>query len=114
MGDVARRAVETLALFTHRVTSRCISLVIRAAPAGEPLALILIDLPFPRQDGTQRLQQPAQAWPGVPVIALSSTFLPHVAAQGEVARQLGAAAVLPAPVAQGTLRAAVARLIRTR
>ena len=65
----------------------------RHAVAGEPIALILTDLPFPRQDGATRLRQLAQSWPDVPVLALSSTFLPGVAAQGEVARQLGAAAV---------------------
>jgi CheY-like chemotaxis protein len=86
----------------------------RRAVAGEPIALILADLPFPRQDGAARLRQLAQAWPGVPVLALSSTFLPGVAAQGEVARQLGAAAVLAAPVARDTLRHAVAQLLPPR
>ena len=84
----------------------------RRAVAGEPIALILADLPFPRQDGAARLRQLAQSWPGVPVLALSSTFLPGVAAQGEVARQLGAAAVLAAPVARETLRHAVAQLLQ--
>jgi CheY-like chemotaxis protein len=84
----------------------------RDAVAGEPIALILTDLPFPRQDGATRLRQLAQSWPGVPVLALSSTFLPGVAAQGEVARQLGAAAVLAAPVARDTLRHAVAQLLQ--
>ena len=86
----------------------------RHAVAGESIALILTDLPFPRQDGAARLRQLAQSWPGVPVLALSSTFLPGVAAQGEVARQLGAAAVLAAPVARDTLRHAVARLLLPR
>jgi len=86
----------------------------REAAAGEPIALILTDLPFPRQDGAARLRQLAHSWPGVPVLALSSTFLPGVAAQGEVARQLGAAAVLAAPVARETLRHAVAQLLLPR
>ncbi|MES2959568.1 MAG: hypothetical protein V4792_15360 [Pseudomonadota bacterium] len=83
----------------------------REACTGEALALILIELPFPRQDGAQQLQRLAAAWPGVPVVALSPTFLPGVSPHGEVARQLGAAAVLAAPVSRVTLCAAVASLL---
>lgn len=86
----------------------------RHAVAGEPIALILTDVPFPRQDGAVRLRQLAQSWPGVPVLALSSTFLPGVAQRGDVARQLGAAAVLAAPVTRDTLRHAVAQLLQQR
>jgi CheY-like chemotaxis protein len=100
----------TASLFAEWLTRDGLRVQRHAAP-HDPLALIVVDLPFPRQDGAQRLRQLAQAWPGVPVIALSSTFLPHVAVQGELARQLGASAVLPAPVAQGTLRATVASLL---
>jgi len=84
----------------------------RDADADEDVALVLIDVPFPRQDGATRLRRLAQVWPGVPVLVLSSTFLPSVAAQGEVARQLGAAAALAAPVARDALRDAVARLLQ--
>ena len=83
----------------------------REARDGESVALILLELAFPRRDGAQRLQRLAATWPGVPVLVLSPTFLPGVSAQGEVARQLGAAAVLAAPVARDTLRAAVAGLL---
>ena len=71
----------------------------REARAGQTIALILIDLPFPRRDGAACLRLLAQQWPGVPVLVLSSTFFAGVATQGEVASQLGAAAVLAAPVA---------------
>jgi CheY-like chemotaxis protein len=81
-----------------------------AARPQPPVALILIDLAYPRQGGRERLAQLQRDWPGVPVIVLSPTLLPGVAPQGEVARQLGAAAVLPAPVSAEALRAAVARL----
>jgi CheY-like chemotaxis protein len=74
------------------------------------VGLIVTELAFPRQGGSQRLQQLHAAWPGVPVIVLSPTFHTGVAPQGEVARALGAAAVLPAPVSRETLRAAVARV----
>lgn len=79
--------------------------------AEPPAVLIVIELPFPRQGGRERLQQLQRAWPGVPVIVLSPTLLPGVLPQGDVARQLGAAAVLPAPVSRQALRAAVARLL---
>jgi CheY-like chemotaxis protein len=101
---------EMAALFDEWLTRDRLR-VLRQADADERLSLILIDLPFPRQDGAPRLRQLAQAWPGVPVLVLSSTFLPGVAAQGDVAHQLGAAAVLASPVARDTLRAAVAKLL---
>lgn len=76
-----------------------------------PAALILIELPYPRQGGQQRLRELARAWPGVPLVVLSPTLLPGVTPQGDVARQLGAAAVLPAPVSRQALRAAVAQVL---
>jgi DNA-binding response OmpR family regulator len=86
--------------------------VLRDAAANERIGLIVIDLPFPRHDGAQRVRELAQHWPGVPVLALSSAFFAGVAVQGDVARQLGATAVLAAPVARNTLRAAVAELLQ--
>jgi DNA-binding response OmpR family regulator len=83
----------------------------RSAAAGEAVALILVDIPFPRQDGAARLRRLGAAWPGVPLLVLSPTFLPGVVADGEVARQLGAAAALATPVACDTLRSTVARLL---
>lgn len=81
------------------------------APAGA-VGLIVIELAYPRQGGRQRLAQLQRQWPGVPVVALSPTFLVGVSPSGEVARQLGAAAVLPAPVSRETLRATVNGLLR--
>lgn len=80
----------------------------RADPAA---TLILIELPFPRQGGRERLARLAEAWPGVPVIVLSPTFLPGVPPQGEVARQLGAAAVLPSPLSRQRLCGTIVRLL---
>lgn len=81
------------------------------AQAGN-VGLIVIELAFPRQGGRQRLEQLHRLWPGVPVVVLSPTFLGGVSPSGEVARQLGAAAVLPAPVSRETLRATVNGLLR--
>ena len=76
--------------------------------------LIVVDIPFPRQGASPALQQLARARPGTPILALSSTFFTGVAAGGEVARQLGVAAVLAAPVGREAWLAAVARLLEPR
>ncbi len=104
----------TAALFAEWLAAEGLRADSDASAAEPPAALILIELPFPRQGGQQRLRELARAWPGVPVIVLSPTLLPGVAAQGGVARQLGATAVLAAPVARDTLRAAVAQALQRR
>lgn len=76
-----------------------------------PAALILIDLPFPRQGGRERLTRLSDTWSGVPVVALSSTLLPHVPPRGEVANALGAAAVLPSPLSRDLLCDTIASLV---
>jgi DNA-binding response OmpR family regulator len=75
------------------------------------VGLIVLELAFPRQGGGERLQRLREAWPGVPVIVLSPTLLPGVQPQGEAARRLGAAALLPAPASRSALLAAVARVL---
>lgn len=69
--------------------------------------LLLVDLPFPRQGASPRLQALGRAHPGTPVLALSPTLLPGVPPRGDVARQLGVAAVLSMPVTREGLLAAV-------
>jgi len=81
------------------------------APAGG-VHLIVTALAFPRQGGRQRLEALRRQWPGVAILVLSPTFLVGVLPQGEVARQLGVTAVLPAPVTRETLRATVNGLLR--
>lgn len=76
--------------------------------------LLVIDIAFPRRGPTPRLQALALAWPGTPILALSATFFAGVAARGEVARRLGAAAVLATPVAREDWLAAVQRLLERR
>lgn len=76
--------------------------------------LIAVDLPFPRQRGAARVQQLVEARPGTPLLALSPTFFAGVAARGEVARQLGVAAVLATPVGRVDWLAAVGRLLGPR
>lgn len=75
------------------------------------VGLVVTALAFPRQGGSQHLAQLHRARPGVPVIVLSPTLHAGVPPQGETARQLGAAAVLPTPVSRAALLAAVDRLM---
>lgn len=78
------------------------------APAGG-WQVVVVEVPFPR-DGLAGLRQVGARHPGVPVLALSATFLPHVARSGETARALGVAGVLPKPLQREALVAAVRRL----
>jgi CheY-like chemotaxis protein len=78
-----------------------------ALPPPRRVDLLLVDVPFPRQGASRRLQQLAGTHPGTPVLALSSTLFAGVAPRGDVARHLGVAAVLPMPVTRDGLLAAV-------
>lgn len=78
-------------------------------PPAAGWSVLVVELPFPRA-GLPALQQVAARHPGVPVLLLSATFLPHVARSGETARGLGVAAVCPKPLQREALVAAVRRL----
>lgn len=84
-----------------------------APPPPLRVDLLLVDLPFPRQGASPRLQQLADAHPGTPVLALSPTLFAGVAPRGDVARALGVAAVLPIPVTRDGLLAAVRGVLET-
>jgi CheY-like chemotaxis protein len=75
--------------------------------------LILVDLPFPRQDGHQMVKSLAREHPGTPIIALSSTFLPGIEACGAVARELGVAGALPKPLTREALTACVGKALQS-
>jgi CheY-like chemotaxis protein len=102
----------TAALFDEwlRLDGLCVRLDAHDC-ARQGVALILTELSFPRAGGERQLQGLRLAWPGVPIVVLSPTFLPGAAANGDVARQLGAAAVLAAPVSRDNLRGTVARAL---
>ena len=69
--------------------------------------LILADVAFPRQGGSQVLKRLGADYPGIPVLALSSNFFARIEGSGAVARALGVAGVLPKPLAREALVAAV-------
>lgn len=74
---------------------------LRLHPGNDgPVALILIELAFPKSRDRQRLEALAEVWPGAPIVALSPTFRSGLPAQGDVAHQLGATAVLATPLSR--------------
>lgn len=73
--------------------------------------LIVVDIPSPRQGGTEGLKAIAAAHPRTPILALSSSFFPGVGTTGAVARALGVAGVLAKPVTRAGLLDAVRRLL---
>ena len=83
----------------------------KAARPDARFDLIVVDVPFPRQGGLERLRHIAAEHPATPIVALSSTFFAGIGPNGAVARTLGVAAVLPKPVKREALLAAVENLI---
>jgi len=81
--------------------------------AQEGYDVIVVDLPFPRQGGLDRLKDLTREHPGTPIVALSGNFLPGVCASGSVARELGVASVLPKPVTRDALITAVRQAVKT-
>jgi CheY-like chemotaxis protein len=75
--------------------------------------LALVDVPFPRQ-GLAQLERVAQAHPGTPIVAMSSTFFASVECTGAVARMLGVAGVLPKPLRREALTSALRTLLSGR
>lgn len=78
---------------------------------GRPCDLLLVELAYPRRDAAGPLQRLAADYPGLPVVALSPTFLAGVEAGHSAARALGVAAVLPLPVSRQVLLAAVCNVL---
>jgi CheY-like chemotaxis protein len=81
------------------------------AAHGTHFDLVVVDVPFPRQGESNPLRRVADAHPGTPVLALSSTFFAGIDTHGAVARALGVAGVLAKPVAREALVSAVRQLL---
>jgi len=73
-------------------------------------SLIVADVPFPRSDAAS-LQALRARHAGVPILAMSATFLPGVERSGEAARGLGVSCVLAKPLGRDMLVGAVLHLI---
>lgn len=83
-----------------------------AAGTDERADIVIVDVPFPRQSGAAVLKRVVDRNPGVPVLALSSSFFPEVDASGTVARAMGVAGVLPKPLTRHALVTVVDRLLQ--
>ncbi len=89
-------------------------LVPEPAGRGAPMPgcdLAIVDLPFAREGGDERVRQIAREQPGTPIVALSAAFFPGVATCGSVARALGVNCVLAKPATRQALTQAVRRLL---
>ena len=75
-----------------------------------PPAMLVVDVPFPRES-LGLLRMLTARYPGVPVLALSATFLPSVEERGEASRALGVEGVMPKPLRREALVGAVRRLL---
>lgn len=80
--------------------------------AVENVAMIIVDLPFLRHEMTEAVRKITLQYPGVPVVALSSTFFPGITSHGTVAQSLGVSAVIAKPVKRDAFIEAVTRLLQ--
>src|SRR5690606_20232267 len=71
--------------------------VIRDGPP-QSCELVLVDIAYPREHGSEVLERIGREHPDTPILALSSGFFSSVACSGECAARLGASAVLAKPV----------------
>lgn len=104
----------TALLFTEWLDAAGLAADTDSARTEPPVALALLELPFPRRDidlQRTRLAHRARAWPNAPLVVLSPTLLPGVAPRGEVARALGVAAVLPSPLSRDLLCDTIGALV---
>jgi CheY-like chemotaxis protein len=85
--------------------------VVREGSPASDCELVLVDIAFPREQGTEVLNRIGHEYPGTPILALSPGFFSSVACSGECAARLGASAVLAKPVLRDALIDAVHKLI---
>ena len=83
-----------------------------SADAAEPLSLVVLELAFLREGGSQPLDEAKLRYPEVPIVVVSPTLFASVGCCGPCASALGVAGVLPKPMARAALIEAVHRLAR--
>jgi CheY-like chemotaxis protein len=86
--------------------------VVTQATPGTLLALAVIDVPYARDGCAEQARSVARAHPDTPLLAMSATLFGSVLCNGDCARKLGVAGVLPKPLAREALMAAVHRFAR--
>jgi hypothetical protein len=72
-----------------------------------PPDVIIVEVSFPRVESPVQLSTVSDGYPGVPVIVVSPTIVAGTPSRGDVAQQLGVAAVLGMPVSRTALLATV-------
>jgi len=74
----------------------------------QPVDAMLVDIVMPDKDGVELIADIRKGWPDVRIIAMSAGGRVGPSLYLEIARQMGASACLPKPVAPEGLRAALA------
>ena len=74
--------------------------------------LVIVDVYMPRHLGIERLRSARDAYPGVPIIAISGQFRPGVGCAGPAAQSLGVDRVIAKPCKREALVDAVRSVIR--
>lgn len=77
------------------------------AQDGLAPVLIIVDLPYPRERGSELLAHIGATHPDIPVLVLTSSLLAGVRSTDAVARELHVSSVLPKPIERDALLAAV-------
>lgn len=108
LADVAR---DTRALLSLWLAEHGWMLEDLDALGAEP-QLVICEAPFPRTEPPAVLPALARRFPGVPVLLVSPTILAGTPRRGDVAQQLGVAAVLALPLSRDALVSTVDELAR--
>jgi DNA-binding NarL/FixJ family response regulator len=82
--------------------------------AHGPAALAIVDIPFTRHGRPELIERVAAQYPGIKILAFSSTFFSNVSYCGNCARELGVDGVLPKPIARNALIATVRNLLEPK
>jgi len=104
---VAEADPDTRVLLEEWLGAEGFSVVDEAAADAGPVALAVVDVPRPRGGGDEAIRRVRERLAGVPILAISPTFMPNIQPCGACARLLGVQRVLPKPLVREELLAAV-------